>query len=64
MAARGRSPRRLDRFARRSPLHAAGVTLLRIVLPIGFALAVGYGLIAASPLIGELMAEMFSSSTR
>jgi hypothetical protein len=62
MTAQRRSPKRLDRFAERSPIHRAGVGLVRFLLPIGLALAVGYGLIAASPFLGEFLADWMMSS--
>lgn len=58
MTARRRSPRKLDRFADRSPMHKVGVGLIRAFLPIALALAVGYGIIAASPFLGELLGDL------
>jgi hypothetical protein len=61
---RRRRVRRLDGFAACSPMHALIVGVVRLVLPIAFALAVGYGLIAASPLLGQLLAGAMTQSSR
>lgn len=53
MTVRRRSPRRLDNIANRSPLHAAGVGVVRFILPLAVALAVGYGLVAAESTVSR-----------
>lgn len=58
MTVRRRSrTRRLDRVAARSPVQAAGVALLRVSVPVAAALAIGYVIIAASPFLGQLLAD-------